>query len=172
VFGGRLCCVILGVSLLVAGCGSGSSELTTEELLEKLAGRTLSTAEVAEQLEKADLLCGFDRQVLIEIWDRLDARQLEFQDYVFGQRCPDRLSIYEEARPTTGTAPVTSSTTTTSTSSPVSDEVFDHIGPATTSTTSTTPPTKNSPSTTTSTTTRPSSSTTTPSTTRRTTTSR
>jgi hypothetical protein len=91
----------------LAGCADGGSELTTEDLLEKLAGHHLTTAEMAEQLELADLLCGFDDRVLVEIWIRLDARQLEFQDYVFGQRCPDRLSAYEETRPDTGTAPVT-----------------------------------------------------------------
>ena len=50
-------------------------------------------------------MCSFDTKVLTEIWPRLDARQLEFQDFVFGQHCPDRLSVYEAARLTTGEVP-------------------------------------------------------------------
>lgn len=102
-------------TLAGGGCGADDSELTTEEMLEKLAGRHLSAVEVAEQLELADLLCGFDNQVLVAVWDELNPRQLEFQDFVFGHHCPERLSLYQEARPTTGTAPASPTTTTTGT---------------------------------------------------------
>lgn len=71
----------------------------------KLSGRPLTSTEITERLALADVMCDFDSRVLNAIWLELDARELEFQDYVFGQHCPDRLSIYEEARPGTGTVP-------------------------------------------------------------------
>jgi len=96
---------VLGVAFVLAACGSGSEELTIEQQLQKLAGRTLTSTEVEQQLALADLMCGFDNRVLTQIWERLDARQLEFQDYVFGQHCPDRLAVYEEIRAETGYVP-------------------------------------------------------------------
>ncbi len=96
--------LIIG-ALLLAGCGGGDDDLTLEEQLSKLAGHPLSVSEVDETLALADTMCGFDTKVLTEIWSRLDARQLEFQDYVFGQHCPDRLTVYETARLTTGAVP-------------------------------------------------------------------
>ena len=131
-----------GAMAVLAGCGGGSSELTTEEQLEKLAGRPLTSAEVVEQLELADFLCGFDNRVLVEIWMQLDARQLEFQDYVFGQHCPERLSVYDETRPDTGTIPVSATTTTTPGSTtlpyPAAEfDFFDGIEPAPSSSTPT-----------------------------------
>lgn len=119
--------------VLLSGCGSGDSELTTEQLMAKLAGHPLTSAEVAERIELADLLCGFDAQVLVEVWDRLDPQQLEFQDYVFGQHCQEQLSIYREARPNIGTAPVgTTSTTERDPSDPpaIDTDIFDFIVPA------------------------------------------
>ena len=135
-----------GAMVVLAGCGGGSSELTTEEQLEKLAGRPLTSAEVVERLELADFLCGFDNRVLVEIWMQLDARQLEFQDFVFGQHCPERLSVYDETRPDTGTIPVSATTTTTPGSTtlpyPVAEfDFFEGIEPAPSSTTPTPTPT-------------------------------
>lgn len=105
--------VATAMAVSLAGCGGGDEDLTTAEQLEKLAGRRLTEAEVDEQLALADLLCGFDDRVLARIWDQLDARQLEFQDYVFGQHCPDRRELYTEARPTMGTTEETDPPTTT-----------------------------------------------------------
>lgn len=96
--------------LMATACGESTPELTTHQQLEKVAGRSLTEAEVAEQLELADLLCGTDGRVLAEVWIRLDTQQLEFQDWVFGQRCPDRIPTYERMRGELGT---TSNTTTT-----------------------------------------------------------
>lgn len=123
------------LTMLLVACGTAGSELTTEQLLGKLAGHSLTQSEINEQLEVADLLCGFDGRVLVQIWDRLNARQLEFQDYVFGQHCPDRLSIYESARPSTGTAPATTATTSTT----IDTTVFDNIEPAITDEPASTP---------------------------------
>lgn len=95
--------VIIVATVALSGCGGGGDDLTIEQQMSKLSGRSLSTAEVEEQLALADLMCGFDSRVLTEIWIRLDARELEFQDYVFGQHCPDRLSVYADVRPNTGT---------------------------------------------------------------------
>ena len=104
----------VAASLLAAGCGVGEEELTTEEQLEKLRGRTLTSSEVEDQLALADTMCAFDGRMLSAIWEQLDARQLEFQDWVFGQHCPARLPDYEAARPDTGVVdPAILRTTTT-----------------------------------------------------------
>ncbi len=109
---------VASLSLLVAGCGGGGDELTTEEQLEKLAGRTLTSSEVEDKLALADTMCGFDGRMLAQIWDQLDARQLEFQDWVFGQHCPARLADYEAARPETGIVDPAILRTTTTTVDP------------------------------------------------------
>ena len=108
----------LMMALAAAGAGCGTEEaatdLTDEELLAKLAGRPLTSIEVEQQLATAELVCGFDQRVLERIWEQLDARQLEFMDFVFGRHCPERLQTYVEARPTTGTvSPAVLLTTTT-----------------------------------------------------------
>ena len=110
--------VAAALVLLLAGCGGGDEELTTEEQLEKLAGRTLTSAEVEDQLALADTMCAFDGRMLVEIWEQLDARQLEFQDWVFGQHCPSRLPDYEAARPETGVVDPAILRTTTTTVDP------------------------------------------------------
>jgi hypothetical protein len=124
----RLLALAVGVAAaaaLPAGCASDQPDLTVEQELVKLAGEPLSPAEINDRLELADLLCGFDRRVLERIWLRLDARQLEFQDFVFGQHCPERISSYQEVRPLTGTvAP--------SDQIPSMSSILDGIAPATT----------------------------------------
>lgn len=97
--------------LLITGCGPSTPELTTEEMLEKLEGRPLTQAEIDEKLALADLLCGFENRVLTRMWDDLSPEELEFQDWVFGEHCPDRLTAYSAARPNTGTAPLSPTTT-------------------------------------------------------------
>jgi hypothetical protein len=93
--------------VLTSGCGAVTEpeELTRAELLSKIEGRHLTQAEVDRQLRLADLLCGFDRRVLQRIWSELDAKQLEFQDFVFGQHCPERSPVYTAARPDLGHVP-------------------------------------------------------------------
>jgi hypothetical protein len=134
--------VVAVLSLLVAGCGGTGDELTTEQQLEKLAGRTLTSTEVDERLALADTMCGFDDHVLTEIWDQLDPRQLEFQDWVFGQHCPDRLAAYEEARPETGDVDpaILRSTTTTIDPAAIAEaaDVLDSVGTTSPSSTTTT----------------------------------
>lgn len=103
--------VTVVAALAVTSCGASTPELTTEEMLEKLEGRPLTPAEVDEKLALADLLCGFENRVLTRMWDDLSPEELEFQDWVFGQHCPDRLTAYSAARPNTGTAPPSSTTT-------------------------------------------------------------
>ena len=93
------------MAILLGACGGSDDDLTIEEQMVKLSGRPLTSTEIAERLALAEVMCDFDGRVLNAIWLELDARELEFQDYVFGQHCPDRLSIYEEARPSTGTVP-------------------------------------------------------------------
>jgi len=110
--------VVASLWLLVAGCGSAEDELTVKQQLEKLSGHTLSSTEVEERLALADTMCGFDDRVLAEIWDELDARELEFQDWVFGQHCPNRLPDYEAARPDTGNVDPAILRTTTTTMDP------------------------------------------------------
>ncbi|MGF1599034.1 MAG: hypothetical protein ACFCVK_19275 [Acidimicrobiales bacterium] len=102
-----LCALAVALTTVLGACGGGDDELTPAEALDKLAGRSLSERERTERLAVADLLCGFDARVLLHIWDRLDPGQLEFQDWVFGEHCPERLNAYAGARPTIGTAPTT-----------------------------------------------------------------
>ena len=118
----RLLLVTLGVGLTVTvtACGEETQELTVHQQLEKVAGRSLTPAEVDDQLQLAELLCGTDGRVLEEVWVRLDTQQLEFQDWVFGQHCPDRIAAYERMRGELGTTsntttPTTAPETTTST---------------------------------------------------------
>ena len=123
--------VLLALGLL-ASCGAAEDELTTEQQLEKLVGRPLTSTEVDEQLALADTMCAFDDDVLSEIWYQLDARQLEFQDWVFGQHCPDRLPDYEAARPETGVVDPDILETTETTVDPAvmadAAELLDSIG--------------------------------------------
>jgi hypothetical protein len=109
----------------LAGCASGEPDLTIEQHLAKLAGRPLSQTELDDRLELADLLCGFDRRVLERIWVRLDARELEFQDFVFGEHCPERISSYQEVRPSTGAVAPADQV-------PSMSSILDEIAPATT----------------------------------------
>ncbi len=106
---------MVAVVVAAAGCGGVDDDLSTEQQLVKLAGRPLTSTEIEEQLAMADLLCGFDERILADIWRELDARQLEFQDFVFGQRCPARTSFYAETRPDLGTTDATDPPTTTTT---------------------------------------------------------
>ncbi|MGI9616637.1 MAG: hypothetical protein ACR2QO_27210 [Acidimicrobiales bacterium] len=139
---------VLLVFGLLASCGAAEDELTTEEQLEKLAGQTLTSTEVEEQLALADTMCAFDDAVLGEIWDQLDSRQLEFQDWVFGQHCPDRLPDYEAARPDTGVVDPAILETTTTTMDPAlmaeAVDLLESVG-----TMADDPPTTNDPPTTT-----------------------
>jgi hypothetical protein len=124
----------LMLALAPVSCGSDEPDLTVEQHLSKLAGRELTRTEVNEQLELADLLCGFNRRLLERIWLQLDARQLEFQDFVFGEHCPERISSYTEFRPVAGTVPPGDRvTTTTSTSTSGSGNDEDDDSPSVTS---------------------------------------
>ncbi len=96
--------VITTAVLVVGGFGTGQEDLTPEQMVAKVAGPELSQAEIEERLALADLLCGLEARVLNALWTRLDAQELEFQDWVFGHRCPDRLSTYAPVRPETGNA--------------------------------------------------------------------
>ncbi|MEM8925622.1 MAG: hypothetical protein AAGD35_19120 [Actinomycetota bacterium] len=132
----------------LTGCGGGDEELTTAQMLAKLEGRTLTEEELTERLALADLLCGFENRVLLGVWERLDARQLEFQDWVFGQHCPQRLGAYADARPDMGTAPfppaapdLPGGSSTTSTTRGPSTTSLARITERTTPTSSTTTPT-------------------------------
>lgn len=132
----------------LAACGNGDEELTTAEVLAKLEGRTLTDEELTERLAMADLLCGFENRVLVGVWERLDARQLEFQDWVFGEHCPQRLGAYAAVRTDMGTAPFPpaapdlpgGSSTTTTTLGPSTTSLA-RITERTTPTSSTTTPT-------------------------------
>ncbi len=89
----RLLALGLAVGLLVS-CSSSDPEPSTAELLAELEGRELSPAEVAEREQVAQVLCGLDDAVLVELWGRLSVPQLEFQDFVFGRQCPERNALY------------------------------------------------------------------------------
>lgn len=86
-------------ALLLGGACSGDDddEPTFGELVEEIEGEDLTQGEVARRREVAQFLCGLDRELLVEVWDQLSPRQLEFQDVVFRVECPDRLSEYAAA---------------------------------------------------------------------------
>ncbi|MFV0260044.1 MAG: hypothetical protein ACK5PP_16525 [Acidimicrobiales bacterium] len=107
---------VLAAAVPLGGCGlgAGTDETTRAEELSRLEGRPLSDAEVDEIMTLAGVLCGTDGAVLDRMWAQLDAQQLELQDYIFGQVCPERADFYQaskiainDARVTTTTAPPT-----------------------------------------------------------------
>lgn len=81
----------------LAACSDKAEEPTTAQLLAEVEGRPLTPAEVAEREQVAALLCRLDDAVLLEIWDRLEPGQLEFQDFVFVRHCPQRNELYGQA---------------------------------------------------------------------------
>jgi len=116
-----LVAAILSAAALTS-CGRNSSELTIHEKVEKVAGTTYTSSEIARQLEVADALCRFDRRVLREIWIQLSPQQMEMQDLLVAERCPERVDYLGRIRPLTGTvdpeltttqSPPTSQLTTT-----------------------------------------------------------
>ncbi len=96
---------VILAAMVFAGCSGSEPELSDAEILNELEGRELTTAELAEREQVADTLCRLDDAVLVEVWDQLSAKQLEFQDFVFSRTCDDRSQLYAEA---TGRFAVTS----------------------------------------------------------------
>ncbi len=91
----RAAVVLVVVVLAATACGGDDEpELTVEERLAIIEGRALTPAEVNEKLSVGAALCRLDDPVLDELWQRLDAGQLPFQDFVFGELCPDRATLY------------------------------------------------------------------------------
>ena len=130
----RLGLCLVASALLASAC-SGEPEPTIEERLSELAGRTLSSVEVAEQLETADAVCQLDDQLLFRLWAKLDDEQFAFQEIAFNHHCPDRQDLiarFVPPRTTTSTTIIggsgsevtgeQQSTSSTTTSSP-SDSV-------------------------------------------------
>ena len=105
--------------LLSAACGGDEEpEMTIEERLAQVEGRTLTAAEVDQRLDLGQTLCKMDAVVLGAVWQRLDDDQLDFQDVIFGYLCPDRSVLYaaQTGRVVTEAAEdvdVTSTSTTT-----------------------------------------------------------
>ncbi len=90
----RLIALAISVAIVAAGCGDDGPEVTNEQLLESIAGEDLTPAEVERQLQVASTLCRTDLQVLELMWPTMSARQLRFQDFVFGTHCPQRSVDY------------------------------------------------------------------------------
>lgn len=81
--------------MLLAACGDDEPpELTIEERLATVEGRTLTAVEVEEQLALGATLCRMDETILDAVWFKLSDDQLEFQDVVFGHLCPERSVFY------------------------------------------------------------------------------
>lgn len=86
---------LLLASVGLAACGGDDEpELTFEERLNLIEGRSLSPIEVAERASVGEALCRLDDELLDQIWQRLDDDQLEFQDAVVATLCPDRAILY------------------------------------------------------------------------------
>ena len=90
----RVLAVVVVLMLVAAGCGSDEPELTVAEQLALIEGRELTVAELDDRLAVADALCGMSDEVLDALWRTLDDNQLEFQDVVFSEICPDRSIFY------------------------------------------------------------------------------
>lgn len=82
------------VGLLLTACSEDTPEITIEQRLERIAGEDLTPAEIERQLEVASTLCATDSDVLGHLWTAMSARQLRFQDFVFGTHCPQRSVEY------------------------------------------------------------------------------
>jgi hypothetical protein len=95
---------------LVAAAGAGAvaayfqfrpdptpSGATTEQLLLAALGRTvMSPVEISDRLEVADSLCRLDEAVLVEVWAQVEPTSFRFQDFVVGERCPERAVLYAQ----------------------------------------------------------------------------
>lgn len=109
------------LALLVSACGDdGEPELTIEEELAIIEGRTLRPAEVEELLAVGETLCQMGEPVLDAVWFKLDGDQLAFQDLVFSRICPDRSIFYAGKTGRYVTEEATESGVVTSTSRPPS----------------------------------------------------
>lgn len=117
------------VALMLSGCGDDEvPELTFEEQLVELEGRSLTPAEVAERVDVGQTLCQMDDRILDQLWQELTDDQLDFQDLVVAELCPERAILYaghtgrfvtEEAQQSgvrTSTTRPTSTTSTTGSS--------------------------------------------------------
>ena len=102
---GSIPALVLSATVAFVGCSGSEPELSDAEILNELEGRELTTAELAEREQVANTLCRLDDAVLVEVWDQLSAKQLEFQDFVFSRTCDNRSQLYAEA---TGRFAVTS----------------------------------------------------------------
>ena len=85
---------LIALLLVATACRDDRPEITTEQRLESIAGQDLTPAEVERQIEVATTLCQTDVQILALMWDSMTATQLRFQDYVFGDHCPQRSVDY------------------------------------------------------------------------------
>lgn len=124
--------LLLAVALVASACGGDEEpELTLEDRLELIEGRPLTAVEVADRLSVASALCEMDEPILDAVWRRLSEEQLEFQDFVFAQICPDRSIFYagltgryvteaaEESGVVTSTTPPIRTSTTAETATTV-----------------------------------------------------
>jgi len=166
----RIVAIALAVALSAAACGGDDEpELTFEDRLVELEGRSLTPAEVAERVEIGETLCRMDDRVLDEMWQQLSDDQLEFQDLIVAELCPERAVLYaghtgrfvtEEAeesgvrtsttRPTSTTATTSRPSTTrptTATTGGVTGSSTDSSDPSTSSSTDPAPPSTSSAST-------------------------
>lgn len=155
--------VALAIAVVVSACGGDEEpELTFEDRLVELEGRALTPAEVAERVEVGETLCLLEDRILDEMWQQLSDEQLDFQDLIIAELCPERAILYaghtgrfvtEEAedsgvrtsttRPTSTTVTTSRPTTTnatTATTSGATGSSTDASDPDAPSTTDTTPP--------------------------------
>ncbi len=134
IFLGALILLVLPGILLTA-CSEDSPEITIEQRLESIAGEDLTPAEIERQLEVASTLCATDPDVLKHLWTPMSARQLRFQDFVFGTHCPQRSVEYAVITGRSLTAEAHSALNagagTATETDPVTDEVTDPTTPST-----------------------------------------
>ena len=89
--------LLVALAIAAAACGDDRPEITIEQRLESIVGEDLTPADVEYRLEVASTLCATDLDILELMWSSMSARQLRFQDFVFGTHCPQRSIDYAVA---------------------------------------------------------------------------
>ena len=87
---------VLVLAVGLAGCGEDVEPRTMEDILSEVEGTRLSAAETASLVETADLMCGMKGSVLAKTLTEVDPERLNYLDWVFSDRCPERNGVYAE----------------------------------------------------------------------------
>ena len=89
---------IVAIATILVSCGGSEPEiLSVQQRLEQIENRELTSSEVSEKVELAELVCQLQPDVQEALWKQLNQRQLEFQDFIFEVVCTQHQDFYIEA---------------------------------------------------------------------------